>query len=90
VPLQLRLLVAVNESGRRIGATHHNAVLSDALVDQMRNSHEDDGLGYKKISRELNLARTTVRKICTYERRAQTPARWKSIRVRRAKPVLID
>jgi DNA invertase Pin-like site-specific DNA recombinase len=75
------LLVAVNESGRRIGATHHNAVLSDALVDQMRNSHEDGGLGYKKISRELNLARTTVRKICTYERRAQTPARWKSIRV---------
>ena len=84
------MLVAVNESGRRIGATHHNAVLSDALVDQMRNTHEDDGLGYKKISRELNLARTTVRKICTYERRAQTPARWKSIRVRRAKPVLID
>lgn len=56
----------------------------------MRNRHEDGGLGYKKISRELNLARTTVRKICTYERRAQTPARWKSIRVRRAKLVRID
>jgi hypothetical protein len=80
-----RAVVAVNERGRRIGETHHNALISDALVDEMRGRHEDDGLGYRKISREFNVALTTVRKICTYERRAQTAERWKTIRVRKAK-----
>jgi len=77
--------VAVNELGRRIGESHHNAVISDALVDEMRARHEDDGLGYRKISREFKVALTTVRKICTYERRAQTAERWKVIRQRKAR-----
>jgi len=80
-----RAVVAVNERGRRIGETHHNALISDALVDEMRGRHEDDGLGYRKIAREFSVALTTVRKICTYERRAQTAERWKTIRVRKAK-----
>ena len=77
--------VAVNERGRRIGEPHHNALISDSLVDQMRARHEDDGLGYRKIAREFNVALTTVRKICRYERRAQTPERWKTIRATRAR-----
>jgi hypothetical protein len=78
----------VNESGRRIGETHHNALLADALVDQMRDRHEDEGLGYRRIAREFGVALTTVRKICTYERRAQTAVRWKTIRAR--KPALAE
>jgi DNA invertase Pin-like site-specific DNA recombinase len=73
--------VAVNDRGRRIGETHHNSHISDAVVDQMRDRHEDGGLGYRKIAREFNVALTTVRKICTYERRAQTPERWKTLRI---------
>jgi DNA invertase Pin-like site-specific DNA recombinase len=79
-----RVVVAVNERGRRIGETHHNAVVSDVLVDQIRERHEDDGLGYRRIAQELHVALTTVRKICTYQRRAQTPERWKTIKVRKA------
>jgi hypothetical protein len=79
----LRVVVAVNERGRRIGETHHNAHISQALVDEMRARHEEGGLGYRKISRELNVPLTTVRKICTYERRAQTPERWKTARSRK-------
>jgi hypothetical protein len=67
-----------------MGETHHNALIPDALVDRMRDRHEDDGLGYRKIAREFNVALTTVRKICTYERRAQTAERWKTIRIRKA------
>lgn len=77
--------VAVNDCGRRIGETHHNSLISDALVDRMRDRHELDGLGYRKIAREFNLALTTVTKICTYERRAQTAERWKTIKLRRTK-----
>jgi len=79
--------VAVNERGRRIGESHHNASISDELVDRMRDRHEEDGLGYRKIAREFGVALTTVRKICTYERRAQTAERWKTIKVRKAKAV---
>jgi len=74
---QLRVLVAVNEFGRRIGETHHNALISDDVVDQIRARHEDHRKGYHEISMEFDIALTTVRKICTYERRAQTPDRWK-------------
>ena len=75
------VIVALNESGRRIGATHHNATISDAVVDQIRDRHENDGLGYVALAREFNLSKNTVRKICTYERRAQTPARYIRMRV---------
>ena len=78
---QVRVLVAVNEFGRRIGETHHNAIISDATVDMIRAAHEDSRRGYLEISQEFDIALTTVRKICTYERRAQTPERWKTIRV---------
>lgn len=77
---QRRVLVAVNEYGRRIGETHHNAIISDATVDLIRERHEDHRCGYVEISREFDIALTTVRKICTYERRAQTPERWKTLR----------
>ena len=81
----LRVMVAVNEQGRRIGETHHNALLSDALVDQIRDRHEDDKIGYRKIAREFGVSRTTVIKICTYQRRAQTADRYKTIKVQAAR-----
>lgn len=75
------VVVAYNESGLRIGETHHNARLSDAIVDRIRELHEDFGWGYLAICRELHLSLPTVRKICTYERRAQTPVRWRRLRI---------
>lgn len=75
------VIVAYNESGIRIGETHHNARIPDVLVDRIRELHEDEGWGYVAISQELNLSLTAVRKICTYERRAQTPVRWKRVKL---------
>lgn len=83
---QLRRLVAVNEFGRRIGETHHNAIISDLVVDEIRCRHEDHGRGYLEISMEFDIALTTVRKICTYERRAQTPDHWKRLKRDTRKP----
>jgi AraC-like DNA-binding protein len=65
----------------RVGETHHNARISDAVVDRIRDRHEDDGLGYKALSAEFGLSVNTVRKICTYERRAHTPEEWRRITV---------
>jgi hypothetical protein len=76
-----RIVIAVNERGRRIGERHHNATISDETVQALRDRHEEDGAGYKQLCREFGMTLTTVRKICCYQRRAQTPARWKTVRV---------
>lgn len=73
-------IVAVNEQGYRIGSSHHNARLSDETVDQIRDMHEDMSFGYRKIAKLLGLSRHVVAKICRYERRAQTPDRWKRVK----------
>lgn len=74
---RVTVIMACNEKGKRIGERHHNAKISDATVDLIRELHEDFGLGYLEICQKLKLALGTVRKICTYERRAQTPSSWK-------------
>jgi DNA invertase Pin-like site-specific DNA recombinase len=71
--------VAVNEQGYRIGQSHHNARLQDEMIDRIRDMHEDQAIGYRKLAKIFNLSRSTIQKICTYSRRAQTPERWKKI-----------
>jgi DNA invertase Pin-like site-specific DNA recombinase len=71
--------VAVNEQGYRIGASHHNARLPDEMIDRIRDMHEDQAIGYRRLAKIFNLSRSTIQKICTYSRRAQTPERWKKI-----------
>lgn len=71
--------VAVNERGYRIGGSHHNSTLSDELVDQIRDMREDENMTYEAIAQQLKLSKELVAKICRYERRAQTPDRWKKV-----------
>lgn len=73
--------VAINDRGLRIGESHHNAKLSDATVDRIRELHEDEGIGYRKIAKAMGLSTSTVRMICCYLRRAQTYEKWKKIEV---------
>ena len=72
-------IVAVNDRGCRIGQYHHNAKLSDEVIDRIRAMHEDDGIGYRMIAKLLNISRHTIRDICRYERRAQTYEHWKKL-----------
>ena len=76
-----RVVVALNECGKRVGETHHNARISDAIVDQIRDRHEDYGCGYLQLAREFGISKNTIRKICTYQGRAQTPVRYKTVKV---------
>ena len=71
--------VAVNEQGYRIGSSHHNARLPDDVIDKIRDMHEDNEIGYRKLSKIFNIPLSTIKKICKYERRAQTIDRWKKI-----------
>lgn len=69
--------VAVNEAGYLVGETHPNAKLSDREVDLVRELHEEHGHSPSVIADWFNATKEALVRICRYERRAQTPARWK-------------
>lgn len=73
------MLIAVNEAGRRIGQYHHNARISDDTVTHIRDLREYEGKTYEEISKITGIRKSTVQKICLYERRAQYADRWKKI-----------
>lgn len=69
--------VGLNDAGHRVGETHHRATCSDALVNKLRDMHENYGYGYRRLARQFNLPFKTVMKWLSYERRAQTPVEWR-------------
>lgn len=75
-----RKVIALNDQGYRIGMSHHNAHIPDEIVDKIRDLHEDDGIGYGTLAKMFNLKKSCVQKICNYERRAQTPYAYKTIK----------
>ena len=72
-----KVFIAVDENGVRIGETHPNAKLTDAQVDEMRDLREGKGWSYDQLAEHFDVPYITVQKICTYQRRASTIARWK-------------
>ncbi len=60
--------------------SHHMARIPDEIIDAIRDLHEDNGLTYGQLAKQFNLDRGTIAKICRYERRAQTPDAWKTVR----------
>ena len=73
------MIVAVNELGYRIGSSHHNCKISDEVIDKIRDLHEEEEKSYRQIAKLLGLSKDFVAKVCRYERRAQTPDRWKRV-----------
>jgi DNA invertase Pin-like site-specific DNA recombinase len=49
------------------------------VIDKIRDMHEDNNVGYRKLAKIFNIPLSTIKKICKYERRAQTIDRWKKI-----------
>lgn len=68
-------LVPVDEHGLRIGQDHHRARLTDAEVDLVRELHEA-GMPYDALAKKFAVSKWSIGRICRYERRASTPARW--------------
>lgn len=72
--------LALNERSYRVGETHHRAKLTDIEVDKIRDLHEDDGLGYRTLARMFDVSKSTIRDICRYDTRAQTPTTWRVVK----------
>ena len=70
-------MVALTETGHRVGETHHNATIPEATIAEIRRLHEEEGWGYDRLARQFNIPKGTIGKICRYERRAAVPKQWK-------------
>lgn len=77
-----KLLVALNNCGKRIGETHHRAKLTDLDVDAILELR-DAGLTYAQIAAKWDdgvaISRSTVRDICKGLTRGQIVCRFKVV-----------
>jgi len=73
--------VAVNEKGLRIGQDHPMSKLTDGEVELIRQLH-NEGMDYATLADKFEISRFTVGRICRFEIRAQTVARYKPLPVR--------
>lgn len=74
----MKMVVAVNENGARVGDSHLQARLTNGEVDLLLRLHED-GWGYRRLAEKFGISKSGVRRICKGETRCQTPARFKEV-----------
>lgn len=69
-----RRLLQFGESGRRIGETHHKAVLTDHEVGLLLELREE-GKTYGWLAEKFEISKMTVRSICRGRTRGMAPVR---------------
>ena len=72
--------MARNEMGYRIGASHHNSTIPDAVIVQLRDLHERPlhPIGWRRLAAMFGLRPDTVKQIIYYKRCAQVPTTWQA------------
>ena len=73
-------LVAVNESGLRIGEDHPKARYTNHEIDLVLQLR-DQGASYGEIAAKMDMPKSTVQDICNGRRRNQYPAEFKQVRI---------
>ena len=75
-----RVIVGLNEHGKRVGESHHRAKLTDHEIDLIRDLYED-GMSVSEIARKFEIQKSHCWDICHYVVRCQTVSRFKEIEV---------
>ncbi len=73
--------VGVNDIGRRVGDSHHNAKLTDADVELLLTLH-GEGWGYRRLAAKFEISKSLARKICKGVVRGQVATDWRRVHVR--------
>lgn len=55
-----------NAKNLRRGENHPEAKLTDHEVELIRQFHEDEGYGYKRLAKKFETPIRTIRDICNY------------------------
>ena len=72
--------VGVNDIGRRVGDSHHNAKLTDKDVELLLALHAQ-GWGYRRLAAKFEVSKSLVRDIVKGKRRGQVATAWRVVRV---------
>ena len=64
------MLNSQKTAGRKKGEEHHMAQLTDHEVEMMRQLHEEEGWGSRRLAKKFECGRSTVRDILAYRYRA--------------------
>lgn len=75
-----RMIVGINDNGKRVGEGHHRAKLTDHEVDLIRDLY-DDGMSISEIARKFETRKSHCWDICHYTVRCHTVSRFKEIEV---------
>jgi DNA invertase Pin-like site-specific DNA recombinase len=78
--IKKRVIVGLNENGRRIGESHPASKLTDHEIDLIRELY-DDGMSISEIARKFEIAKSYCWDICNYYKRCQTISRFKEIEI---------
>lgn len=68
--------VGVNDIGRRIGDSHHNAKLTNGDVELLLALHVE-GLGYRRLAAKFEVSKSHVRYIVKGRWRSQVATDWR-------------
>lgn len=71
--------IGVNARGYRVGEDHQLAKLSDSEVELIRQLREDDSWTYALLAEKFEVSKQCIAYICQYKRRAERPARFKTV-----------
>lgn len=74
-----KLVVAVGETGERVGEDHPNARLNNEQVDRIRDLREDFGLTYQQLAAMYSVTKSCIAGICQYRRYVSTPFGFKTL-----------
>ena len=73
--------IAVNELGRRVGESHHNARLTNHEVELLLALHLE-GWGYRRLAAKFEVSKRHVRDIIKGKRRCSVACAWRVVRLK--------
>ena len=73
-------ILGVNDIGRRVGDSHHDAKLTNGDVELLRELRAE-GWGYRRLATKFEVSKATVRNIVSGRYRGQVATAWKELKL---------
>lgn len=75
-----RIAIPLDEHGNLLGDAHPRTRIPDAVVKQIRDEAERDGIGWRRLAaRHPELRPYWIRSVLRYTRRATIPRQWRYV-----------
>lgn len=75
----MKRLVAIGESGGRLGEDNGRAKLTNGEVELILALHHQHGMTYALLADKFDVSVSLIGKICRHERRAEVAVAWRAL-----------